>query len=109
MPRVKMNQADMLDAGITWFASRTTTNFDGLDGRAYFLTRNLTKSQRKAVTSWKNTAIRTTSMPGENGKPHKCHIVIIYDKIIPRKRGITPGRMALCRVTPNLTTKEKQL
>lgn len=85
MPRVKMNQADMLDAGITWFASRNTTNFDGLDGRAYFLTHNLTKAQRKAVTRWKNTAIRNTSIPGEKGKPSKCHIVIIYDKIIPRE------------------------
>ena len=85
MPRVKMNQADMLDAGITWFASRNTTNFDGLDGRAYFLTHNLTKSQRKAVTCWKNTAIRITSIPGEKGKPHKRNIVIIYDKIIPRE------------------------
>lgn len=85
MPRVKMNQADMLDAGITWFSSRNTTNFDGLYGRAYFLTHNLTKAQRKAVTRWKNTAIRTTSIPGERGKPQKCHIVIIYDKIIPRE------------------------
>ena len=85
MPRVKMNQADMLDAGITWFASRNTTNFDGLYGRAYFLTHNLTKAQRKAVKRWKNTAIRNTSIPGEKGKPQKCHIVIIYDKIIPRE------------------------
>lgn len=85
MPRVKMNQADMLDAGIEWFASRNTTNFEGLYGRAYFLNRMLTKSQRKAVTRWKNTAIRTTSIPGEKGKPSKCHIVIIYDKIIPRE------------------------
>ncbi len=85
MPRVKMNQADMLDAGIEWFASRNTTNFDGLYGRAYFLTHNLTKAKRKAVTRWKNTAIRTTSIPGEKGKPRKCHIVIIYDKIIPRE------------------------
>lgn len=85
MPRVKMNQADMLDAGIEWFASRNTTNFEGLYGRAYFLNRLLTKSQRKAVTRWKNTAIRTISIPGEKGKPSKCHIVIIYDKIIPRE------------------------
>lgn len=85
MPRVKMNQADMLDAGITWFASCNTSNFDGLYGRSYFLTHNLTKAQRKAVTRWKNTAIRTTSIPGEKGKPRKCHIVIIYDKIIPRE------------------------
>lgn len=85
MPRVKMNQADMLDAGITWFDSRNTTNFDGLYGRAYFLNHMLTKSQRKAVTRWKNTAIRITSIPGEKDKPRKCHIVIIYDKIIPRE------------------------
>ena len=85
MPRVKMNQADMLDAGIEWFASRNTTNFEGLYGRAYFLNRMLTKAQRKAVTRWKNTAIRTTSIPGEKGKTSKCHIVIIYDKIIPRE------------------------
>ena len=85
MPRVKMNQADMLDSGITWFASRNTTNFDGLYGRAYFLNCMLTKAQRKAVKRWKNTAIRTTSIPGEKGKPSKCHIVIIYDKIIPRE------------------------
>lgn len=83
MPRVKMNQADMLDAGIAWFASRTTTNFDGLDGRAYFITRMLTKAQRNAVTRWKNTAIRITNIPDEKGKPRKYHIVIIYDKIIP--------------------------
>lgn len=85
MPRLKMNQADMLDAGITWFATRTTTNFDGLDGRAYFLTRTLTEAQRKAVTRWKNTAIRFTHLPDEKGKSHKCHVVIIYGKIIPRE------------------------
>lgn len=85
MPRVKMKQADMLDAGIAWFVSRNTTNFDGLDGRAYFLVRNLTRAQRKAVTRWKNTAIRRTTMPDEKGKLRKCHIVIIYNKIIPRE------------------------
>lgn len=83
MPRVKMSQADLVDAGITWFASRNTSNFDGLDGRAYFLTRNLTKAQHKTVTKWKNVAIRTTSLPDEKGKPRKFHIIIIYDKIIP--------------------------
>lgn len=83
MPRVKMNQADLIDEGITWFASRNTSNFDGLDGRAYFLTRNLTKAQHKAVTKWKNVAIRITSLPDEKGKPRKSHIIIVYDKIIP--------------------------
>lgn len=85
MPRVKMNQADMLDAGITWFATRSTSNFDGLDGRAYFLTHALTNAQRKAVRRWKNTAIRSTALTDEKGKPSKCHVVIIYDKIIPRE------------------------
>ena len=85
MPRAKMNQADLIDAGITWFATRNTTNFDGLDGRAYFLTQNLTKAQRNAVRRWKNTAIRNTALPDEKGKPSKCHVVIIYDKIIPRE------------------------
>ena len=85
MPRLKMNQADMLDAGITWFATRTTTNFDGLEGRAYFLTHPLTIVQRKEVRRWKNTAIRSTALPDEKGKHTKCHVVIIYDKTIPRE------------------------
>ena len=85
MPRAKMNQADLVDAGIVWFASRNTSDFDGLDGRAYFLTHNLTKAQRKEVRRWKNTAIRNTALPDEKGKPSKCHVVIIYDKIIPRE------------------------
>lgn len=85
MPRVKMNQVDLLDAGITWFATRNTTNFDGLGGRAYFLTHPLTIAQRKEVRRWKNTAIRSTALSHEKGKRTKCYVVIIYDKIIPRE------------------------
>lgn len=83
MPRVKMKQADMLDAGIIWFDSRKTTNFDGLNGHAYFLPHQLTPAQRKAVTKWKNTTIRRTRIPTSTGKTAESHIIIIYDKVIP--------------------------
>lgn len=83
MPRVKMTQGDLLDAGIVWFKSLPTTNFDGLHGRAYFLPHHLTPPQRKAVIKWKNTAIRRTHIPTSHGKTAETHIIIIYDKIIP--------------------------
>lgn len=83
MPRVKMTRGDLLDAGIVWFKSLPTTNFDGLHGWSYFLPQHLTPPQRKAVIKWKNTAIRRTRIPTSNGKTTETHIIIIYDKIIP--------------------------
>ena len=88
MPRIKATQGDLLDAGITWFASRATTDFDGRDGRAYFTAHTITPKQRKTIAKWKNISVRKTMVPAGR-KTVQSNVIILFDKC--RVSATTPG------------------